>query len=142
MITEVLPVYRVYNPNSSEHFLTYDEKERDFLLKLGWNDEGTAFSCYSEGKEDNAVYRLYNTGGGGEHFYTSDASERDSLKSIGWSDEGIAWYSSSEKDANPVFRFYNNSLGRHMYTVDFVEFVNLTMSGWNYEGTPFGSPKK
>lgn len=142
VITEVLPVYRVYNPNSSEHFLTYDEKERDFLLKLGWNDEGTAFSCYSEGKEDNAVYRLYNTGGGGEHFYTSDASERDSLKSIGWSDEGIAWYSSSEKDANPVFRFYNNSLGRHMYTVDFVEFVNLTMSGWNYEGTPFGSPKK
>ena len=138
---ETVPVYRLYNPNSSEHFLTMDEAERDCLLKFGWKDEGTGFFGYSSGDEEDAVYRLYNNSSGGEHFYTRDASERDALKRIGWSDEGIAWYSSNEDNVTPVIRLYNGSIGRHLFTVDLMEIAMLAVSGWSYEGTPFGSPK-
>ncbi|MCR5048812.1 MAG: hypothetical protein K6A37_07640 [Saccharofermentans sp.] len=33
-------MYRLYNPNSSEHFYTADEGERGYLINLGWDDEG------------------------------------------------------------------------------------------------------
>ena len=138
-VLEPVPIYRLYNPYSAEHFLTKDVAERDYLLKLGWNDEGTGFFGFSSGNEKDAVYRLYNSAG--EHFYTSDVSERDALKRLGWSDEGIGWYSSAEKDETPVYRFYNGSLGRHLFTTNIMEFAMLAISGWDYEGTPFGSPK-
>ena len=135
-----VPVYRLYNPNSSEHFFTKDEKEKKTLLRLGWVDEGEGFLGFESGTDENAVYRLYNSSGGGEHFYTGNASERKALKDMGWSDEGIAWYSSGEKESAPVYRLYNPSLGRHLFTVDLKEVFSLLTVGWNYEGTPFASP--
>jgi hypothetical protein len=37
------PVYRLYNPNSSQHFFTNDINESNYLTNLGWNYEGEAF---------------------------------------------------------------------------------------------------
>jgi hypothetical protein len=40
-------VYRLYNPNSGEHFYTTNTGERDFLVSKGWKKESVAF--YAEG---------------------------------------------------------------------------------------------
>ena len=33
-------MYRLYNPNSGEHFYTSNVAERDMLISVGWSDEG------------------------------------------------------------------------------------------------------
>ena len=33
-------MYRLYIPNSGEHFYTANAAENDFLVSVGWNDEG------------------------------------------------------------------------------------------------------
>lgn len=43
---ELVPLYRLYNPNhkgTGSHHYTADEKERDTLVSQGWNDEGIAW---------------------------------------------------------------------------------------------------
>ena len=35
-----IPVYRLYNPNTGEHFYTENEAEYIYLQNVGWNDEG------------------------------------------------------------------------------------------------------
>ena len=40
-------VERLYNPNSGQHFYTSNWDERDYLKKIGWHDEGEAFSFTS-----------------------------------------------------------------------------------------------
>ena len=89
------PVYRLYNPNSGEHFYTLNAAERDHLDSIGWNAEGVAW--YSDSNKTTPLYRLYNpyaTGKeeAGAHHYTKDSNERDYLVSIGWKNEDIGWY--------------------------------------------------
>ena len=38
--TNTQEMYRLYNPNSGEHFYTADASERDHLVDVGWNYEG------------------------------------------------------------------------------------------------------
>lgn len=137
---EPVPVFRLYNPNTFEHFLTIDDNERYSLIFAGWSDEGAKFFCYPVGTEENAVYRLYNRSNG-EHFYTLNAPERDALLKAGWSYEGIAWYSSDGKDTAPVYRLYNPNLGHHLFTTDIGEVTYLLISGWEYEGIAFFSSR-
>ncbi len=134
------PVFRLYNPNTADHFMTMNDNERYSLIFAGWSDEGAKFFCYPEGTEENAVYRLYNPNNG-EHFYTLNAQERDDLLKVGWSYEGIAWYSSDGKDTAPVYRLYNPNLGHHLFTTDIGEFTYLLISGWEYEGIAFFSSR-
>ncbi|EJW93331.1 hypothetical protein EVA_18563 [gut metagenome] len=37
-----LGIFRLYNPNSGEHFYTADRNEKDGLIAAGWNFEGLA----------------------------------------------------------------------------------------------------
>ena len=37
------PVYRLYNPNSGEHFFTNTNAEKNMLIKAGWKYEGIGF---------------------------------------------------------------------------------------------------
>ena len=134
------PVFRLYNPNTADHFMTMNDNERYSLIFAGWSDEGAKFFCYPKGTEENAVYRLYNRSNG-EHFYTLNAPERDGLLKAGWSYEGIAWYSSDGKDKAPVYRLYNPNLGHHLFTTDIGEFTYLLISGWEYEGIAFFSSR-
>lgn len=73
-------MYRLYNPNSGEHFYTANTLERDNVMSAGWKYEGTGWIAPSTG---NPVYRLYNSNAG-DHFYTMSSFERDSLVSVGW----------------------------------------------------------
>lgn len=129
---ESLTMYRLYNPNSGEHFYTSNKEERDDILDAGWNDEGIAW--YAPMKSNSPVYRLYNENGG-EHHYTLSIEERDSLISAGWKDEGIGWYSSDNQDI-PLYRLYNSNAyaNNHHYTTSPQEQQDLVDAGWTYEG--------
>lgn len=85
-----IPMYRLYNPNSGEHFYTKTVSERDHLRSVGWRDEGISWYSPNSGIP---LYRLYNPNAkAGSHHYTPITSERDNLKKAGWRYEGIAWY--------------------------------------------------
>ena len=128
-----IPMYRLYNRWSYEHFYTGDEAERDKLVSVGWTYEGIGWYAPAAG---DPVYRLYNRWApGGDHHYTMDRSEYDHLCSVGWSGEGVGWYSDPDR-AVPVYREYNpyEYAHNHNYTANRAEHDNLVSVGWKNEG--------
>lgn len=125
-------MYRLYNPNSGEHFYTASQAERYNLVQLGWQSEGIGW--YAPKKSNTPVYRLYNPNAG-DHHYTVSVAERDWLVSLGWNDEGIGWYSDDQKGV-PLYRQYNPNAvsGAHNYTVSKGENDYLVSLGWHGEG--------
>lgn len=124
-------MYRLYNPNSGEHFYTASIGERNAVIKAGWRYEGVGW--YAPVKSQSPVYRLYNPNAG-DHFYTLNAAERDHLKSVGWRYEGVGWYS-SDASGVAIYREYNPNAvaGTHNYTSNILEHRNLTARGWRDE---------
>lgn len=128
---ETMPIYRIYNPNTGEHFHTMSWNEKSFLEGIGWKYEGVSMRVNGEGQD---VYRIYNPNSG-EHFYTLNWNEIEKLKKYNWRYEGIAWKTPWSGDA--VYRVYNpNSVGAgaHHYTLNWNEVENLKIAGWKYEG--------
>jgi hypothetical protein len=125
-------MYRLYNPNSGEHFYTKTRSEAKNLVRLGWNSEGVGWIAPES--SGTPVYRLYNPNAG-EHHYTKDSDEKNMLIAAGWRDEGIGWYSDDQRSV-PVHRHYNpNALSNnHNYTTSEEEKSSLDAVGWNYEG--------
>ena len=122
------PVYRLYNPNSGEHFYTKDANERISLARGGWNSEGIGW--ISPDTSQLPVYRLYNPNAG-DHHYTTSAGEKDFLLNVGWRNEGISWYS-DDAQTLPIYRAYNPhaTTGTHNYTESKVEQTHLIQLGW------------
>lgn len=129
--TTTQPMFRLYNPNSGEHFYTAVEQERDHLKGLGWRYEGIGWAAPLEGDD---VYRLYNPNGG-DHHYTISSKERDCLKRLGWTYEGIGWRSSTLETV-AIYREYNPNArsGAHNYTSSLSEHSYLASIGWHDEG--------
>lgn len=125
-------MYRLYNPNSGEHFYTGSENEKNLVVAAGWNDEGVGWTAPES--SSTPVYRMYNPNAG-DHFYTTAADERNMLIDYGWRWEGIGWYSADEK-TTPVYRQYNPNAvtGTHNFTTNPAEAAHLTAVGWNDEG--------
>ena len=125
-------MYRLYNPNSGEHFYTGDVEEATSVACAGWRWEGIGW--VSPIKTSKPVYRLYNPNAG-DHHYTLDSKERDNLVSEGWNYEGIGWYSDGE-DQIVVYRQYNPNAvaGAHNFTTDVSEDAYLGEVGWMREG--------
>jgi|GEM_PF-982098 len=126
-------IFRLYNPNSGEHFYTGVEDEGQNLEDAGWTVEGFGWIAPVTGVP---VFRLYNPNAG-DHHYTVDTNERDFLKTKGWNYEGIAFYSDGDI---PVYRAYNpnaTGAGAHNYTTDKNEQANLVSKGWKDEGISF-----
>ncbi len=135
------PLYRLYNPNSGEHFYTEAKVERDGLIKAGWNDEGIGW--YSPKTSSYPVYRLYNPNAGDHHF-TMIKQEKDELSKIGWKYEGISWYSLPANQGVKVYREYNPNAkmaGAHNYTTNKVENDYLVSIGWLDEGIAWWATK-
>lgn len=126
-----ISMYRMYNPNSGEHFYTQNTYERDHLRRVGWNYEGIGWKAPTKGMP---VYRLFNRNSG-EHFYTLNSYERDHLVKLGWRYEGIGWYSHTGANSLPVYRLYNPNSGWHHYTLNSYERNYLVSLGWKSEGT-------
>lgn len=126
-------MYRLYNPNSGEHFYTKSREERNSLIHVGWNYEGYGWIAPVKG---TPVYRLYNPNAG-DHHYTKNKAERDHLLKVGWKDEGTGWYSNEDgKQKTPLYRQYNPnaSSGTHNYTTNKNENDQLVKAGWKSEG--------
>ena len=125
-------MYRVYNPNSGEHFYTASTVERDHLIEVGWKNEDIGW--YAPEKSNAPVFRLYNPNAG-EHHFTMSAVERDALVKEGWNDEGIGWYS-DEAQTVKVLRQYNPNAyaNNHNYTTSQYEFDHNISLGWQDEG--------
>jgi len=123
-------MWRLYNPNSGEHFYTGNDNEMLSLQDYGWKVEGVGWYAPKDG---NPVYRLYN-GNAGDHHYTLSADERDMLVKAGWKYEGIGWYSDPDQEV-ALYREYNPNSGRHNYTTNFTEHQALVSYGWKDEGT-------
>lgn len=137
-LDSIIPMFRLYNPNSGEHFYTANVVEKDSLAEIGWNYEGIGwYATAGQYRTTTPVYRLYNKAGG-EHHYTINRYERNSLIKLGWKDEGVGWYSyeysdssnPSEanrgpgKDSVPLYRQYNPHAfaNNHNYTMSMQAF--------------------
>ena len=130
-VTNTSVLYRLYNPNSGEHFYTSNSAERNTLISVGWNDEGIGW--FAPIHSNTPVYRLYNPYAG-EHHYTMNTGERDALVAAGWNDEGIGWYS-DDAERVPLYRQYNPNAyaNNHNYTTSLAENDYLVAIGWRAE---------
>ncbi|MDO4526855.1 MAG: hypothetical protein Q4B87_02060 [Candidatus Saccharibacteria bacterium] len=134
-------IYRMYNPNSGEHFYTKDPAERDNLISVGWRyepQEAIAPDFDAEGAEP--VYRVYNPNSG-LHHYTMDVAEAKTLKMLGWNYEGVSFYAFAPDSSNgsPVHRLYcpfpdANGQNQHVYTTLIEEKNYLIRLGYVSEG--------
>ena len=129
---ETTPMYRLYNPNSGEHFYTGSTEERDILINAGWQYEGVAWNAPVY--EGYPVYRVYNPNSG-DHHYTMSKEEVDMLVGLGWQYENVAW-NSATPDNLPLYRLYNPNAdcGSHHYTGSTEERDFLVSVGWIFEG--------
>jgi hypothetical protein len=126
-----VPMFRMYNPNSGEHFYTGSEEERGILVKAGWKYEGVGFNAPIEGEP---VYRLYEPVTG-EHLYTMDRMEVYKLLGSGWNYENVAW-NSAKQDEIVQYRLRNPNAtcGRYHFTSSKEERDWLIGLGWIDEG--------
>ncbi len=137
---ETVPMYRVYNQSSGEHFYTGSPAERDNLMEAGWVYEGIAWNAPV--RTGDPVYRLFNPNAN-DHHYTMSARERDDLVELGWQYEGVAW-NSAPTNGIPLHRLYNPNAvaGAHHYTGSEEERDDLVELGWQYEGIAWYSTVK
>lgn len=135
-------MYRLYNPNSGEHFYTSNKAEKDHLVSLGWRYEGIGWQAPTV--SNYPVYRLYNAYGG-EHHYTMNVDEKNNLVKLGWKYEGIGWFSADPNDSNsvPLLREYNPNAfsNNHNYTINANEHNWLVSLGWKDEGKAWYATK-
>ncbi len=124
-------MFRLYNPNSGEHFYTASAYERDVVQAAGWTYEGPSWKAPASGQP---VYRLYNPYAG-DHHYTINEGEKDALVGVGWLYEGVGWFSAPNTGV-PIWREYNpNAIsGAHNFTPDANEHIQLVLLGWRGEG--------
>lgn len=132
--------YRLFNPNTGEHFYTTSQNESDDLFSAGWWFEGVSWRTSQGGKP---VFRVYNPNSG-EHHYTLSAFERDSLLGKGWSYEGVA-FRSAPGNSVKVYRLFDpkaRNAGSHLYTTEVAEANALQKQGWRYEGVGWNVDEK
>ena len=125
-------MFRMYDPNSGEHFYTGSTEERDNLVAEGWNYEGVGFTFPLT--TGDPVYRLYDPVTG-EHLYTMDPAEKAQLEAAGWNYEGIAFNSGYDIEV-PQYRLHNpnETRGAYHFTASQKEADYLVSLGWEYQG--------
>ena len=146
----VMHMFRMYDPNSGEHFYTGSVEERENLVAAGWNYEGVGFTFSRT--TGLPVYRLYDPYCG-EHLYTMETPEKTRLQFNGkdlygcegrlWLYEGIAFNSAYDTEV-PQYRLRNPNAfrGAYHFTSSAEERDNLIAAGWIYEGICFYSSWK
>ena len=129
---QVVHMFRLYNPNTGEHFYTGSTEERDNLITAGWQYEGVGFTFPAN--TGAPVHRLFQPSTG-EHLYTMDEAEKDRLISEGWNYESVAFNSAYDTEAvqhrlhNP-----NETVGAYHFTFSEEEMQSLIAAGWKYQG--------
>lgn len=104
-VSASVAIYRLYNPNSGEHFYTSGLAEARHLRSVGWREEQIGWFAPNE-HTGAPVYRLYNPNAG-DHHYTMNSFEAAHLVKVGWRDEGTAFVSAfSNQRRVPIYRLY------------------------------------
>ncbi len=136
----VMNMFRMYDPNSGEHFYTGSEVERDNLVAEGWCYEGVGFTFSMT--TGAPVYRLYDPVTG-EHLYTMDEEEKAMLLDAGWNYEGVAFNSAYDTEV-PQYRLHNpnETRGAYHFTSSIEERDFLLSIGWEDQGIGFYSSWK
>lgn len=135
------PVYRMYNPTTSQHAWTTD---RSSYETNGFQFEEVAFTSLSNvaqsvapGAGKDLVYRFRDMPEN-RHFWTSDIYERDRMIVEGYKYDGVGWTSSQSQTNVPIYRLYSPTMRKHLYTADENEKNVLSgTSSWRYEGIAF-----
>ena len=129
---KVVHMFRMYNPNTGEHFYTGSTEERDNLIAAGWQYEGVGFTFPAN--TGDPVHRLFHEPTG-EHLYTMNAAEKDALIAAGWNYEGIAFNSAYDTEA-VQYRLHNPNAtcGAYHFTFSQEERQNLLNAGWEDQG--------
>jgi len=132
MTRPMVDMFRMYDPNSGEHFYTGSTVERENLVKAGWHYEGVGFTFPLT--TGDPVHRLYDPRTG-EHLYTMDKTEMNTLLAAGWDYEGIAFNSGFENEV-PQYRLHNPNAtrGAYHFTASREERNFLINQGWEYQG--------
>ncbi len=138
-------VFRLYNPNTSEHFYTRIVAERDFLMSVGWNYEG---EIYTAPGVDEAgaypVYRFYDPLNG-VHTYSIIGPQARALAGAEWTYECIAFYAfwPTLEIPGTVGVYYVCAPGTHsprnapqVFTSSQDEIRVLTSLGWLDDSNP------
>ena len=126
------PVYRLYNPNTGEHFYTGNSYEEKSLSANGWVYEGIGWQAATSG---TSVYRVYNPNAkGGDHYYTMSKYEAQTLVNSGWKwdNNGKAAFFSGGNINLYVAYNPNAQSGSHNYTTSNFEQSSLLKGGWKY----------
>lgn len=121
-------VYRLYNPNNSDHLYTTSNEEANNCQNAGWKYEGISWIYPNTG---DAVWRLRNPNTT-QHILTANETEKNSLVKAGWTNEGLKMR--SNPNGKPIYRLYNSHNGVHLLTADTKEYSYLKNLGWTDEG--------
>jgi Repeat of unknown function (DUF5648) len=132
-----VPLFRLYNHDSGDHFYTTDANERDrAIARSGYRSEGVACAVFAAGNARpglTALYRLWN-GDESDHFYTVDPAENNRAQSGGgYRYEGIACFvfppTGGPPGTVPLYRLYKHDEGLLDSIGDFFSGIGNTIVG-------------
>jgi hypothetical protein len=138
-VANQIPLWRLYQANSGDHFYTTYAEERDKAIQdFGYVSEGIA--CHVLPVGDGAgfpLYRLYNNMSN-DHFYTTSAAEHDkAIQDYGYVSEGVACHVLPVGDdaSVPLYRLFSSMSSDHFYTTSAAERDNAVQNcGYVSEG--------
>ena len=120
-------VYRFFNNDTSVHFYTGNETERDAVLELpNFIFEGASYESVDPltgNPEPSPVYRFLNQDTG-VHLYTISEAERNATQELDnfiFEGEAFFAYPTEEEGTIPIYRFFNTVTGAHFYTPSVAE---------------------
>ena len=125
------PVYRLYDPVSTQHLYTSDDAEIIKLVGDGWTKEGTAY--YVDDAHTAPVYRMFNPATG-EHQFSGSTSQITSLEAGGWVKEGVAYYALSVNENLEGANVTSSNVGSGVY------LNGVEVRGDNYEAVFANDP--
>ncbi len=127
-------VYRLYNSQTGDHFITASASEADLYAQDGWFYDGIV-AHYDSSGGTVPVYRLFN-GSTGQHYYTTSATVVSQYQSNGWYSDGIIFYGDSS--GAPVWELQRND--NYFVTSSSNEFSTYLAAGWHSDGILYYQP--
>lgn len=140
----MVPLYRLLDRQTDQHFYTTNKIEKETLLKYQtlFQDEGIAGYVFPERVPGTIpLFRLV-LNRHSKHFYTTKANERyDAVQKYNYKDEGVACYVSEKQQSGtlPLYRLYRPEAppraDDHFYTADETERYKAQFTfGYQPEG--------
>ncbi|KAJ8518142.1 hypothetical protein ONZ45_g4761 [Pleurotus djamor] len=90
--SSTVPLYRLYNKQTTSHFYTINEAERQTFKGKGYADTGIVGYLYpSQICGSVPWYRMFNAKDG-DYYYTPDANQKSAAIARGYVVQGVAGY--------------------------------------------------